>query len=421
MSPATHHDPRSIITPDAFDVSEELLGMPLAKPGRRFWALIIDLAVVGFITIVTKSNALILGVAAATFFMRAGFKRTPVKGSVFNRMMHASVGCFGLVIALITAGMVWAFGVNFGGNEAQDLTAMPALVEGNSDNPFAAALGAIAVNALEASFANANDLEDSEEEFLDFVEAAEDMGWKRSQMLDLVLAAIPDDASWAGSAQTRFTALLNGEDVDEAPGDPTVRASLANEIDGLSAEAALTSYAALLASAAEGDEAILTRELLRSRLITEVASDTLAVLEEHIGDLESVQTSQRTQLAAAQFQLDQSNNAGLFNTLRGFVDELGFGFGWASLYMTIVLSWWNGQTVGKKLMRIRVVRLDGEPITWWIAFERAGGYAAGFATGLLGFAQVYWDANRQGIHDRIVGTVVVIEGAEKIEDWESAL
>ena len=166
---------------------------------------------------------------------------------------------------------------------------MPALVEGNSDNPFAAVLGTIAVNALEASFANANDLEDAEEEFLDFVEAAEDMGWKRSQMLDLVLAAIPDDASWAGSAQARFTALLNGEGVDEAPGDPTVRASLANEIDGLSAEAALTSYAALLA--ADGDEAILTRELLRSRLLTEVASDTLAVLEEHIGDLESLQTS----------------------------------------------------------------------------------------------------------------------------------
>ena len=56
-----------------------------------------------------------------------------------------------------------------------------------------------------------------------------------------------------------------------------------------------------------------------------------------------------------------------------------------------------------------------------MGFERAGGYAAGFATGLLGFAQVYWDANRQAIHDRIVGTVVVREGAERIDDWEEAL
>ena len=47
--------------------------------------------------------------------------------------------------------------------------------------------------------------------------------------------------------------------------------------------------------------------------------------------------------------------------------------------------------------------------------------AAGFATGLLGFAQVYWDANRQGIHDHIVGTVVIIDGAEKIGNWEEAL
>ena len=86
-----------------------------------------------------------------------------------------------------------------------------------------------------------------------------------------------------------------------------------------------------------------------------------------------------------------------------------------------MLSGWKGQTVGKKMMRIRVVRLDGEPINWWTAFERAGGYAAGFATGLLGFAQVYWDANRQGIHDHIVGTVVVMDGAEKVGNWEEAL
>ena len=51
----------------------------------------------------------------------------------------------------------------------------------------------------------------------------------------------------------------------------------------------------------------------------------------------------------------------------------------------------------------------------------SGGYAAGFATVLPGFAQVFWDANRQGIHDRIVGTVVIMDGAEKVADWESAL
>ena len=42
--------------------------------------------------------------------------------------------------------------------------------------------------------------------------------------------------------------------------------------------------------------------------------------------------------------------------------------------------------------------------------------AAGFATGLLGFAQVFWDANRQAIHDRISGTVVIRDGAEPLPE-----
>jgi uncharacterized RDD family membrane protein YckC len=86
-----------------------------------------------------------------------------------------------------------------------------------------------------------------------------------------------------------------------------------------------------------------------------------------------------------------------------------------------LLSATNGQTLGKRLLGIRVRRLDGQPLNWWVAFERAGGYAAGFATGLLGFAQVYWDANRQCIHDRIVGTVVVRDGAPRVRNWESVL
>ncbi len=40
-------------------------------------------------------------------------------------------------------------------------------------------------------------------------------------------------------------------------------------------------------------------------------------------------------------------------------------------------------------------------------FGRYGGYGAGFATGLLGFLQVYWDPNRQAIQDKISATVVI--------------
>jgi hypothetical protein len=90
---------------------------------------------------------------------------------------------------------------------------------------------------------------------------------------------------------------------------------------------------------------------------------------------------------------------------------VAFGFG--TIYLTVFTAWWGGQTPGKKLLGVRVLRLDGKPIGWWDAFERAGGYAAGFATGLLGFAQVFWDPNRQAIPDRVSSTVVVREGAPR--------
>jgi uncharacterized RDD family membrane protein YckC len=77
------------------------------------------------------------------------------------------------------------------------------------------------------------------------------------------------------------------------------------------------------------------------------------------------------------------------------------------LYFTATVALWQGRTPGKRLLHIRVVRLNGKPIGWWAAFERFGGYAAGVATGLLGFAQIFWDKNRQAIHDKIAETAVV--------------
>jgi len=100
---------------------------------------------------------------------------------------------------------------------------------------------------------------------------------------------------------------------------------------------------------------------------------------------------------------------GLIATLVLWADELGIGFGWAALYFTSFLALWHGQTPGKRLLGVRVLRLDGKPITWWTAFERFGGYVAGFATGLLDFFLLVRDRNRQTLHDKIVDTVVVRE------------
>lgn len=97
--------------------------------------------------------------------------------------------------------------------------------------------------------------------------------------------------------------------------------------------------------------------------------------------------------------------------LWGGLNDLGLGLGWLGVYFTASLALWRGRTAGKRLLGIRVVRIDGDPITTWDAFSRFGGYAASVLTGLLGFAQLLWDPNRQALHDRIAGTVVVRDRA----------
>ena len=105
----------------------------------------------------------------------------------------------------------------------------------------------------------------------------------------------------------------------------------------------------------------------------------------------------------------ESGEAGVIAWIVDFLDEMGVGLGWTGLYFTGFLAVWKGQTPGKRHLGIRVVRLNGQPMSLWMSFERFGGYAAGLFTGLLGYAQVYWDHNRQMIHDKIVETVVVRE------------
>lgn len=93
--------------------------------------------------------------------------------------------------------------------------------------------------------------------------------------------------------------------------------------------------------------------------------------------------------------------------IKGILADFGLGFGWAMFYFTAYIHWCHGQTIGKKLCQIRVIQLDGSELNVFAAFSRQGGYGAGFATGLMGFLQVFWDPNRQAIQDKVVSTVVI--------------
>ncbi len=87
--------------------------------------------------------------------------------------------------------------------------------------------------------------------------------------------------------------------------------------------------------------------------------------------------------------------------------KLGLRFGWAIAYFTLLPFWWKGQTVGKRLFGLRVVELTGKPLGLMTSFGRYGGYAAGLATGGMGFLQALWDPNRQAVEDKLAHTVVV--------------
>ncbi len=68
---------------------------------------------------------------------------------------------------------------------------------------------------------------------------------------------------------------------------------------------------------------------------------------------------------------------------------------------------WRGTTIGGIVLKLKVVRSDGRPLTWIVAIVR--GLAAAFSTVVLflGFFWIVWDKNKQGWHDKIAGTTVI--------------
>jgi len=111
--------------------------------------------------------------------------------------------------------------------------------------------------------------------------------------------------------------------------------------------------------------------------------------------------------------LPDENTHSVVAWAKGIFADLGIGVGWAVFYFTATIAWCHGQSIGKKMMRIKVIQLDGKELTLFGAFSRQGGYGAGIATGLLGFLQILWDPNRQAIQDKVASTVVIRLGKDK--------
>ncbi len=74
----------------------------------------------------------------------------------------------------------------------------------------------------------------------------------------------------------------------------------------------------------------------------------------------------------------------------------------------------KGRTPGKMLMGLQVLSDDGTPIGFGTAFLRSVGYLVSsfFFTFPLGFIWAAFDRKKQGWHDKIAGTVVIIRSDE---------
>ena len=88
--------------------------------------------------------------------------------------------------------------------------------------------------------------------------------------------------------------------------------------------------------------------------------------------------------------------------------ELHLGRSFVLLLVYRVALWsWKGTTVGGIICRLRVVRMDGEPLAFTDSLVRGLASILSAAAAGLGWLWILWDPERQAWHDKIARTLVV--------------
>jgi hypothetical protein len=375
-------DPKSIITPDSFTVAPELVGLPLATPARRAAAIVFDMVPLG---ILIGANAVVLAVAAAAMLWRASTPSTrtgPVRTGV-RGALRVGAAVLAFLIVLRVGGAV------FGGDDEVDERddAPAASVNLNLSEDLPLELGDLGRIQDVMGLMRADDEEEAARHARAMAEwlAAKDVTPEQRRAVAAGLLEDMEDSSLRPAAESSFAAVLG-----ELPRLPE-------------GDSAVLAYAAALE---RGDT--VTAASLRSAAAGAFAAERIAALEEEVDGLAEERDDLRRELGQAE------EGGGIVAFIASVGDDLGIGFGWGAVYFTSFLALWGGYTPGKRLVGIRVIRLDGKPLGWWRSFERFGGYAASLSTGLLGFLQILWDRNRQGLHDKAVETVVIRVGAPRV-------
>ncbi|ABK47796.1 RDD domain containing protein [Shewanella sp. ANA-3] len=394
-------DPRTMVTPKAFTIAESVLYTPLATPFKRALAMLIDGL---FITILAEQmDWLFVLLVVGIIYIE---KRSRQFGRLLKWGLYAAM--LGLML-FSSAGNLWNF-------HQSSKTSREKVSAPQDINAVVKAIPGLVSLGLCENTDCAREQIHSLQQTLDTqtLENVPMEGMSAVERRDMVLETLAStDLSDADKAQLR---------------DEIMAGSLWPEVKGL--EVTLDSTKGLAKNSTKDSSTLSQPPQPNQSLVnqsTDGKLDAVPVSEPQTDGLANVQTDIRGAMENAPSAPDanlipahktegrnsdiadeeESDTRSVLAWIKGFMSDMGLGFGWAAFYFTVFTAKFDGQTLGKKLLGIRVIQLDGAKISLWGAFGRYGGYAAGFTTGLLGFMQIFWDANRQGIQDKISSTVVI--------------
>jgi uncharacterized RDD family membrane protein YckC len=89
---------------------------------------------------------------------------------------------------------------------------------------------------------------------------------------------------------------------------------------------------------------------------------------------------------------------------------------WSLDIIYFVVFWtWRGQTPGKIVTGIKIIRTDSSPITWRYSLLRYLGCIVSTVILFIGFILIAFDSHKQGLHDKMADTYVVKLPVRQVE------